>query len=161
MLTESIKSHSCEYYSGLWTSLPLFLLQIKLSNQSSNLLRNSQWLALQGGELSLDACDVTSSTGTGMSSEGGSLSVINTSIHDCAANGVALYADLEGVGSEAIVQNSQISRNSLNGVLVREGSHLVLKASKIDGNNGAGLAIKVQFGVLRLKLPQSANSSYT
>ena len=97
----------------------------------------------QGGQLSLEFCDVTSSTGTGVSSEGGNLSVTDTSIHDCAANGMALYADIEGIGSNARVEKCQISSSKLNGILIREGSHLSLQNCKIDGNSGFGLAIKV------------------
>ena len=98
---------------------------------------------LQCGQLTLDSCDVSSSTGSGVSSEGGSLSLASTRVHDCTVNGLALYADLEGIGSEVTVQKCQIRSNKLNGILIREGSHLVLQSSSVEGNGGYGLANKV------------------
>ena len=87
---------------------------------------------------------MTSTSGTGISSEGGTVSISNTTVSECAGHGLALYADLEGVGSKAVVQNSRIARNALNGILVREDSTLLLQQSVVSSNQGYGLAIKVE-----------------
>lgn len=41
-------------------------------------------------------CDISSATGSGVGSEGGSLSLLRCSIHDCKRHGVAMFGDLEG-----------------------------------------------------------------
>ena len=96
--------------------------------------------------LDIAACDVKSETGTGISSEGGTLTVRNTTVHNCAGNGVSLFADLEGVSCSAYVQDCSISDNSANGILAREDSHLTIKNTKVSGNQGYGLTSKVRFG---------------
>lgn len=59
------------------------------------MLDKSSALDAQGGKLSLEACNVTSTTGTGVASEGGSLEISNSRIHDCQGHGLAVFADLE------------------------------------------------------------------
>ena len=89
------------------------------------------------------SCSVTSKTGSGVSSEGGTLSMTKCSICGCAAHGVALFADLYGQGSEAVIQDCEISNNAMNGVLIREDSRLRLESSQVVRNGLHGLAIKV------------------
>ena len=102
----------------------------------------------QAGELSLEVCNVTSKTGTGVASEGGLLSMENSRIHDCKGQGVAVYADLEGASGKAIIHRCQISNNLLNGILIKEGTLLILSQSEIAGNKGHGLVVKVSSDVL-------------
>jgi hypothetical protein len=87
---------------------------------------------------------VTSTTGTGVASEGGSLDIRNSRIHDCQGHGLAVFADLEGAGGRARVTRTLISGNRLNGVLVREDSNLQLLECLVSNNLAFGIASKVR-----------------
>lgn len=100
-------------------------------------------IVFQGGGLSIESCSVTSRTGSGVSSDGGTLQIIDSKISDCAAHGIGLYADLEGQGCKARIERCNISSNALNGILVREDSQLILQSSRIARNGGSGLVFKV------------------
>ena len=51
-------------------------------------------------------CDIGSTTGSGVGSEGGQLSLIHCSVHNCKRHGVAMFGDLEG--SEGALHNALI-----------------------------------------------------
>lgn len=106
-------------------------------------------LCIQGGSLSLQDCNVCSSSGTGIASEGGILTVRNSSIHDCHGNGIAIFADLESQAGRAEIRNSSIKRNQLNGILLREGSQLQLQRCEVASNSGFGIRSKVRCCPLR------------
>lgn len=88
-------------------------------------------------------CDVTSSTGSGVASEGGSLEFFGGSIHDCKGNGAALFADLEGKPCQAHLSGVTIARNGLQGILAREDSQVVVDNCDIIGNQQYGILLKV------------------
>jgi len=87
---------------------------------------------------------VTSTTGTGVASEGGSLEIRNCRIHDCQGHGLAVFADLEGVGGHARVARTLIHGNRMNGVLLREDSSLQLLECQVSNNLAFGIALKVR-----------------
>ena len=51
---------------------------------------------MQGGLLSIQDCDISSTTGSGIASEGGRIEVGGSRIHDCHSHGIAVFSDLDG-----------------------------------------------------------------
>ena len=66
-------------------------------------------------------CDVTSSTGSGFGTEGGSLLLEKCTLSNCARHGAALFGDLYGedMGPAELVE-CQIASIKGNGVRVRD-----------------------------------------
>lgn len=46
---------------------------------------------------SVQDCDISSATGTGVGSEGGQLSLVHCHVHDCKRHGAAIFGDLQGL----------------------------------------------------------------
>lgn len=44
----------------------------------------------------MQGCDISTSTGTGVGAEGGSLNVQRCSVHGCKRHGIALFGSLDG-----------------------------------------------------------------
>jgi hypothetical protein len=53
------------------------------------------WCA-QGSDLSLQDCDVSSSTGSGVGIEGGAPLIGRCTVHNCERHGVAIFSELGG-----------------------------------------------------------------
>ena len=100
-------------------------------------------LWMQGGQLSLASCTVTSATGAGIGTEGGQLVVRDSTISNNRGNGVVCVADLSGNPSSCLVNGSRVVRNALNGILVREDSRLLIRNSAVSYNKLYGLLVKV------------------
>ncbi len=46
---------------------------------------------------SVQDCDISSATGSGVGSEGGQLSLVHCRVHDCKRHGAAIFGDLQGL----------------------------------------------------------------
>ena len=55
--------------------------------------------------LSVQDCDVSSTTGSGIASEGGRIDVGGSRIHDCHSHGIAVFSDLDGRAGHLAVLN--------------------------------------------------------
>ena len=53
---------------------------------------------VQGSDLSLQDCDISSSTGTGVGIEGGAPLIGRCTVHNCERHGVAIFSELGGSG---------------------------------------------------------------
>lgn len=117
------------------------LIGLKLRHSSPS-VANNYAVFMQGGSLLLEDCDISSSTGSGVGSEGGQLSLIHCSVHNCKRHGVAMFGDLEGSQGEALLQDCSLSGNELNGLLVADNAHTVLKGGSVSRNGGYGVYVK-------------------
>ena len=56
--------------------------------------------------LSVQDCDISSTTGSGIASEGGSIEIVGSRVHNCHSYGIAVFADLDGrAGHMAVALN--------------------------------------------------------
>ncbi|BDA43086.1 hypothetical protein COCOBI_04-0970 [Coccomyxa sp. Obi] len=117
------------------------LIGLKLRHSSPS-VANNYAVFMQGGSLLLEDCDISSATGSGVGSEGGQLSLIHCSVHNCKRHGVAMFGDLEGSEGEALLQECSVSLNELNGLLVADNAHMILKGGRISRNGGYGVYVK-------------------
>lgn len=51
---------------------------------------------VQGSDLVLEGCDISSSTGSGVGIEGGSPMARDCAVHDCERHGIAVFSELGG-----------------------------------------------------------------
>ncbi|KAK9807475.1 hypothetical protein WJX72_000255 [[Myrmecia] bisecta] len=99
-----------------------------------------------GGDLTLEGCDISSQSGSGVGVEGGSPQIRRCRIHDCARHGIALFGDLFGAEGGGLVQDCMIRDNKQNGVLVRDGAAPTLRHNTVTGNAGYGVLLKACAG---------------
>lgn len=97
----------------------------------------------QGGDLRIESCSVNSTTGAGVGSEGGVLTIRESNISNNRGNGVVCVATLNGQGADCKISGSRIGRNNLNGILAREDSRLSVRDSAVSYNRQFGVQIKV------------------
>ncbi|CAL8468917.1 g8458 [Coccomyxa elongata] len=117
------------------------LIGLKLRHSSPS-VANNYAVFMQGGSLLLEDCDISSATGSGVGSEGGQLSLIRCNVHQCKRHGVAMFGDLEGSEGEVLLQECSISGNELNGLLVADNAHMILKGGRISRNGWHGVYVK-------------------
>lgn len=108
----------------------------------------------EGGDLTMDSCDVTSSTGAGVAAEGGRLVLRGGSVHDCARQGLVLFGPISGdeplhamvcgtvlrMNGNFFGDNDAI-RGPFDGVLARNGVEAELCNVTIEGSGGTGISI--------------------
>ena len=87
-------------------------------------------------------CDIRSGTGDGIGIEGGAPRVQRCSVHDCARHGVAIYGDLYGGGSAAVLDGCSLSSNRLGGLLVRDGAAPTVTRCVLRGNGEWGVRLQ-------------------
>lgn len=63
---------------------------------ASKSVANNYAVHSEGADLTLQGCDIFSSTGAGVAAEGGRLTIRNGLVHDCARQGVVLFGPLLG-----------------------------------------------------------------
>ena len=89
-------------------------------------------------------CDVVSSSGSGIGVEGGNVTVLSCTIHDCKNHGV-LYA---GSGATGRVKRCIIEKCKGSGLLLRNGASPTLSNNLIQSNGEYGAALIDCRGVL-------------
>lgn len=97
---------------------------------------------LQDCSAVVDSCDISSSTGTGIGSEGGSPQMYRCTVHNCERNGVAVFGGLDGSRASAVLENCELAWNKGHGLLVRDGATPSVSDSEIFRNGGYGLMLQ-------------------
>lgn len=115
---------------------------------------NNYAVSSQGGELEMQDCDVSSTTGAGVAAEGGRLSLRGGSVHDCARQGLVLFGPMVGFeplrvivsgtslrGNGNYLGDGDAIRGPFDGILARNGVEAELRDVAIEGSGAAGLAV--------------------
>jgi hypothetical protein len=74
----------------------LLLRNITVRHSSPSVANNYAVFATAGSGVSLEGCDVSSETGSGVVGEGAQIRVSGCRVHGCKTHGVAIYGDLLG-----------------------------------------------------------------
>jgi hypothetical protein len=59
--------------------------------------------SVQAGSITLEQCDITSSSGVGVGVEGAAVRLKGCHIHDCERHGLAVFGSLEGEAGGALL----------------------------------------------------------
>ena len=81
-----------------------------------------------GSGVSLEGCDVSSETGSGVVGEGADIRVTGCKVHGCKTHGVAIYGDLLGEFGGGTVEGCEIYDNKEDGVLLRGGAKGIISS---------------------------------
>lgn len=108
---------------------------------------NNYAVFLQGSDLVMENCNVSSTTGSGIGIEGGDPLISNTLVRDCARHGVAIFAELGGSEGGGTVRDCYLNANKGDGLLVRDGAAPVVISCIISANSGFGASLKGCGGV--------------
>ena len=114
---------------------------VTIKHASKSVANNYAVFVNNGGNLTMTGCDVRSDTGTGVAAEGSTLTVQNSTVHDCKSHGIAVYGDLLGEVGSGKIEGCQIAKNGGDGVLLRQGAKGVVIGNTIQDN--AGYSIEV------------------
>jgi len=146
---------------------------------ASKSVANNYAVFLQAGDLTLVDCDVSSSTGAGISAEGGMLRLIGGIVHDCARQGLTLFGPLMG-GEPLIAEvrgtllrdngndpgDFDAIRGPFDGVIARNGVEAIFQDVVVEGSGSYGIAVfedaRIEFrgGALRKNRKGESNTRY-
>ncbi|CAE7787755.1 unnamed protein product [Symbiodinium sp. CCMP2456] len=115
---------------------------------------NNYAIFSSGGDLSLEDCDVTSSTGAGVAAEGGRLSLRRCRVHDCARQGAVLFGPIIGdeplqarcscsvfTGNGLFLGDNDAIPGPFDGILARNNVEASISDVVVEGSGLAGLAV--------------------
>ena len=120
------------------TGVTLRGLQVRHSSPS--IAGNYAVLVRSAGGLTLERCDVSSTTGSGLGVEGGTATAVQCRFTNCRRHGAALYGDLMGaVAGTTVLEDCTITANREEGVILRDGAEASLLGCKITQNGGIGI----------------------
>lgn len=120
------------------TGVTLRGLQVRHSSPS--IAGNYAVLVRSAGGLTLERCDVSSTTGSGLGVEGGTATAVQCRFTNCRRHGAALYGDLMGaVAGTTVLEDCTITANRDEGVILRDGADASLLGCKITQNGGIGI----------------------
>lgn len=120
---------------------------------ASKSVANNYGVFSQGANLTLEECEVTSSTGAGVAAEGGVLTLRGGKVQDCSRQGLVLLGPLRGVPLRAAVSGTLLRNNGrslgegdavrgpFDGVLARAGVEAELTDVVVQGSGQAGVAV--------------------
>lgn len=97
----------------------------------------------------VEACDVSSATGSGVGVEGSGAEIVGCRVHDCQRNGVLIAANLSGEGDGVVLGGCTVEVNKLHGMIVTEGAAPVVEGNIFRGNGGFGMALQGCGGAFR------------
>eukprot|EP00439_Symbiodinium_sp_Y106_P080155 s194_g18.t3 len=115
---------------------------------------NNYAIFSSGGDLTLEDCDVTSSTGAGVAAEGGRLALQRCRVHDCARQGAVLFGPIIGdeplqarcscsvfTGNGLLIGDNDAIPGPFDGILARNNVEASISDVVVEGSGLAGLAI--------------------
>lgn len=115
---------------------------------------NNYAIFSSGGDLTLEDCDVTSSTGAGVAAEGGRLSLRRCRVHDCARQGAVLFGPIIGdeplqarcscsvfTGNGLFLGDNDAIPGPFDGILARNNVEASMSDVVVEGSGLAGLAV--------------------
>jgi len=92
---------------------------------------------VNGADVTLSQCKITSHTGAGIGVERGKLQINDCAVSDCKAHGIAVL----GSKSYAQVSGGSIIKNGLDGILLRDGARARVEDAVIASNGRYGLEL--------------------
>lgn len=121
---------------------------VRILHGSKSVASNYAVLASAGATLELEGCEVTSSTGAGVSADGSAgCALVRCALVGSARQGLAAFGgsrdnDTAADGPAVVVRlrDCRVERNGADGLLVRDGAAVLLEGEcLIAGNQGAGM----------------------
>jgi hypothetical protein len=95
-------------------------------------------VTVEGGELSLEDCDITSSvlTGVGVYGPGTKAFIRRCRVHDCAESGIYFYRNATGT-----VEDCDVFNNGFANISIKEGADPTIRSSRIYNSKSSGIYI--------------------
>ena len=122
---------------------PIHLQGFSVIHSSPSVANNYAVYLVDANEVSLEALDIQSETGTGIAIEGGKVLVKDCVIHDCASNGIGIFSNIVGDdASNTVIQGTRIVRNGRNGVLIKGAGSPLLESNLVQYNREHGIVIE-------------------
>ena len=113
---------------------------LTIRHSSPSIAGNYAILVRSAGGLTLERCDVSSTTGSGLGVEGGTATAVQCKLTNCRRHGAALYGDLLGaVAGGSVLEDCTITGNKEEGVILRDGADASLLGCTIAQNGGIGI----------------------
>mmetsp|Transcript_300 Transcript_300/g.798 ORF Transcript_300/g.798 Transcript_300/m.798 type:complete len:160 (+) Transcript_300:287-766(+) len=107
---------------------------------SSPSVASNYAVRINSGSLRMENCDVSSSTGSGVGTEGGSVQIVSCSITSSKRHGVAIFPGLSPTETDSSVRDSIIRGNGLSGLYIRgDGQEVEVVTSDIVSNSAWGI----------------------
>lgn len=136
-------SHDTEapYEAALQIDAPdVHVRNLVVRHTSPSIAANYAILVRSAGSVTLDRCDVRSSTGSGLGVEGGCATARLCKFSECQRHGVALYGDLLGsVTGATVLEDCTLAGNKENGLLMRDGADAAVRGCTVASNGGLGI----------------------
>lgn len=144
------------YESALIVQTPeqVSIQGITIQHSSPSIANNyAVYLGPQCSSLTkVEGCTIVSNTGSGVGIEGGTPTLLQSTIRGCAQNGVCIYGNsamedtdtisLSRGNERPIVKNCTIEGNGKHGVLIRDGVTPSLDSNLVENNAGYGLVLQ-------------------
>lgn len=120
----------------------IHLRGLNIVHRSPSIANNYAVHLVNSTESSINDCDISSVSGSGIGIEGGqSLVLQNSQIHDCKLNGILIASNIEGeLGCDLIIESCTIDRNGKDGVLMKSADGARVVDCSISENRGYGLS---------------------
>jgi pectin methylesterase-like acyl-CoA thioesterase len=114
---------------------------VKFTHASKSVANNFGVFVKEGGSLKLRNVSVTSETGSGVATEGGSVDAENVMIDKCKNHGVSAFGNQSEVpkSGQVHLKNVAISNCGGDGILLRGGVQIDSLDVKIDNCSGFGV----------------------
>lgn len=124
-------------------------LQIRHAGKS---VANNYAVYSQGADLTLEDCDISSTTGAGVAAEGGRLVLDRSLVHDCPRQGIVLLGPMLGGTLKASIRATAVKGNGnwngdgdavrgpFDGVLARDAVEAELIDTVVESSGNAGVA---------------------
>lgn len=107
---------------------------------SKSVANNFAIYVREGATLTLENVQITSTSGSGIGVEGGSLFISSSTVSNCKTHGILITASLDGSvpGSATIGKECMIVKNGGVGILALEDASVKLSKSAVVGGNKGG-----------------------
>ncbi|KAF5826669.1 pectin lyase fold/virulence factor [Dunaliella salina] len=120
---------------------------LSLTHYSKSVANNYGVFIHDGSDLWLDACDICSTSGSGIGIEGAAPLISRCRIHGCANHGLAIFGPLDpeaplGMAGGGSVKNCTVEQNKGDGICVRSSAEPFVSGNLVQENRGNGMALK-------------------
>lgn len=133
IIVEAVDANSIYVKSG-----KALLRGLTLRNRMTTKDNKYYAVTVEGGELSLEDCDITSSalTGVGVYGAGTKAFIRRCRIHDCAESGIYFYRNATG-----LVEDCDVFNNGFANISIKEGADPTIRSSRIYNSKSSGVYV--------------------